>query len=150
MYPENSIRADLRRGIRRQVARRSCQTGLGLPAAIFLLVVLALLVVAMGDLLTLSGQVSVLQGNTQRATLAAHSAVQAAAAELLPAGQAARDCSAVPGSLAFTVDGLRGCVVRLQCREDLVASEVVFTVDTEASCGAGAEEAVQVLRWRSR
>ncbi len=129
-------------------AGRSRQVGMGLPAAIFLLVVLAMLAVAMGDLLTLSSQASTLQVNAQRAVFAAHSGVQAAAARLLPAGQPATTCGSVPGSLQFAVDGLRGCEVRLQCREDRVASDMVFTVEAEATCGTGPDEAVQVLRWR--
>jgi MSHA biogenesis protein MshP len=126
----------------------SQQAGLGLPAAIFLLVVLALLAAAISELNALSGQTSVLQIQSQRAYFAAESALQAAAGHLHPAGQPVQQCTAVPATVIYHVDGLRGCSASLSCREDNLMTVRVFTLESIATCGSGADQALRGAQMR--
>ena len=73
------------------------QKGLGLPAAIFVITVLAVIITAMSSIQTRSGQSLSLQANSYRAFYAAESGAQLALNLLIPPdGSAGRQCDTSP------------------------------------------------------
>jgi len=115
------------------------QAGAGLPIAIFIITVLALLVYGMAQLQESSGKSVSLQIQSQRAFFAAESGAQLAVAEILDT----EDCSGVPAELDFSAGALGECKAILACSaSDLYALSGsgggrVFTLISSGECGAG-------------
>lgn len=124
MYPERSLYK---------------QTGAGLPVALFVITVLALLVIGMAQLQESSGKAISLQIQSQRAFFAAESGAQLTVAKILVSG----DCSGVPAELDFSAGALGECKAILACSaSDLYALSGsgggrVFTLISSGECGAG-------------
>lgn len=128
------------------------QSGAGLPVAIFIITVLALIVFGMAQLQESSGQSISLQIQSQRAFYAAESGAQVAVVEALDAG----GCSAVSTPKSFTGSGLNGCRAVLSC-ESVTAelngaspAETIFTIESLGQCGAGVDAAQRVVEVRVR
>jgi len=125
------------------------QKGAGLPIALFIITVLALLVVGMGQLQERSGQAVSLQIQSQRAFYAAESGAQVAVRNALVSGT----CDA-NSSISFDVPGLSSCSASLECesikptidREDVF----VYSITSSGQCGAGADQATRVIEVRVR
>lgn len=137
MFPENMLS-------KRSVGR---QSGFGLPVAIFVVVVLALVIAAMSQLQQSSSEGSSLQLQSQRAFYAAESGLQLSLNLLLPPdGSTGKNCSISPfyardfSSLSSSY-GLRGCSVRVECQSLAVSSELYFTLTSTGSCGSGTDHA---------
>lgn len=119
---------------------RSKQRGAGLPVAIFVITVLALLVAGMSQLQESGAQSVSLQIQSQRAFYAAESGAQVAVAEVL----AGRSCAAVT-RVEFEVNGLAGCHADLVCPPPEIADngdgteESVYTITSTGRCGAGVD-----------
>ena len=128
------------------------QAGAGLPIAIFIITVLALLVYGMAQLQESSGQSVSLQIQSQRAFFAAESGAQLAVAEILDSG----DCAGVPAELDFTVGALRDCKATLVCSVSdpylLTGSggDRVLSLISTGECGAGNELARRSVEVRVR
>lgn len=128
------------------------QAGAGLPIAIFIITVLALLVYGMAQLQESSGQSVSLQIQSQRAFFAAESGAQLAVAEALDAG----DCSGVPAELDFSAGALRECRALLICSESdpypLPGSggDRVLSLTSTGECGTGNELASRRVEVRVR
>lgn len=128
------------------------QNGAGLPVAIFVITVLALLVIGMAQLQESSGKSVSLQIQSQRAFFAAESGAQVALAELVPGAT----CSAVSTVKTFNVNGLNGCQARLQCnalQADVLGNgnlTTVYNLTSTGQCGDGAESAERVIEVRLR
>lgn len=137
MYPERS---------------RHQQTGAGLPVALFIITVLALLVIGMAQLQESSGKAVSLQIQSQRAFFAAESGAQVALAELVPGA----NCSAVSTNKTFNVSGLNGCQARLQCnalQADVTGNgnlTTVYSLTSTGQCGVGADSAERIIEVRLR
>ena len=137
MYPERSVYK---------------QTGAGLPVALFVITVLALLVIGMAQLQESSGKAISLQIQSQRAFFAAESGAQLAVAEVLDSG----DCSGVPAVLDFTVGALRECRALLVCSaSDPYAiggsgGDRVLTIVSTGQCGGGEDLATRRVEVRVR
>lgn len=123
------------------------QSGFGLPMAVFVITVLALVIAAMAQLQQSSSEGSSLQLQSQRAFYAAESGLQLSLNLLLPPdGSAGRSCASVPfyahdfSSLSSSY-GLRGCSVRVECQSLTVSSELYFTLTSTGSCGSGTDNA---------
>ncbi|OZC35489.1 hypothetical protein B9Q17_07375 [Marinobacter vinifirmus] len=118
------------------------QAGAGLPIAIFIITVLALLVYGMAQLQESSGKSVSLQIQSQRAFFAAESGAQLAVAEILEAG----DCSGVPAEIDFGQGALLQCKAILECSaSDLfpltgTGGGRVFTLTSTGECGARVNE----------
>jgi MSHA biogenesis protein MshP len=128
------------------------QAGAGLPIAIFIITVLALLVYGMAQLQESSGQSVSLQIQSQRAFFAAESGAQLAVAEILDSG----DCIGVLAELDFTVGALRDCKATLVCSVSdpypLTGSggDRVLSLISTGECGAGNELARRSVEVRVR
>lgn len=128
------------------------QRGIGLPIALFVITVLALLVVGMAQLQESSGKSVSLQIQSQRAFFAAESGAQLAVSETLDSGS----CVGVPAELDFTLGALKDCKAVLSCS---VTGPVpipgsggdrVFTLTSRGECGVGNEMAGRHLEVRVR
>lgn len=128
------------------------QQGAGLPLAIFIITVLALLVIGMAQLQDSSAQSVSLQIQSQRAFFAAESGAQVGVAEVLGGGA----CGAVSSPVVFSTNGLNTCQANLTCN---VASadvngdgspETIFTVGSAGRCGTGSDLAVREVEVRVR
>lgn len=136
MYPEYSFRH---------------QYGAGLPVALFIITVLALLVAAMAQLQVSSGQAVSLQIQSQRAFFAAESGAQVAVRDVLDAGS----CSALGNPLDFTEAALDGCSASLSC-ESVTANvhgpggNTIFSIASTGQCGSGVDQATRIIEVRFR
>ena len=130
----------------------SQQRGFGLPMALFVITVLAVIVTAMGSMQTTSGQSSVLHIQGERAFYAAESGTEAALNVLLPPdGSPGRACATSPFFTAtFTAPGLRGCSVSVSCVQMTVDGEDLYTLISQGSCGTGLDQASRTLEVRAR
>ncbi len=139
-----------------QVPPRLRQRGFGLPAAIFIITVLALMVVALNSLDEVSSVSFVQDINSQRAFYAAESGAQIGLNRLFPAGAPASTCANgyfAGVSLDFTAlgtTGLDNCSVRVSCAVDTVGGSNYYTLDSVGQCGGGADLAVRRLRVRAK
>lgn len=128
------------------------QRGAGLPVALFIITVLALLVAGMAQLQESSGQAVSLQIQSQRAFYAAESGAQVAVARVLDAGS----CSALGGPIIYGEPGLRGCRAELACSSILLdieaspAEETVFDLTSQGQCGTGPDRAERTVEVRVR
>ncbi|OJS98544.1 hypothetical protein [Marinobacter nauticus] len=128
------------------------QNGAGLPVAIFVITVLALLVIGMAQLQESSGKAVGLQIQSQRAFFAAESGAQAGVSEVLSGA----DCSSVNSPKTFNVGGLSGCRAVLSCSAVLVDIEgnsdleSVFTLLSTGQCGSSADFAQRTIEVRVR
>ncbi|RCW66570.1 MSHA biogenesis protein MshP [Marinobacter nauticus] len=128
------------------------QNGAGLPVAIFVITVLALLVISMGQLQESSGKSVSLQIQSQRAFFAAESGAQAGVSEVLSGA----DCSSVNSPIAFNVGGLSGCRAVVSCSSVLVDIEgnsdleTVHKLLSTGQCGSNADFAQRIIEVRVR
>src|SRR5690554_1995832 len=118
------------------------QAGAGLPIAIFIITVLALLVYGMAQLQESSGKSVSLQIQSQRAFFAAESGAQLAVTEILDS----EDCSGVSAEVDFSATGLGDCKVSLECSlSDSFAlsgsgGNRVISLDSIGECGVAGSE----------
>lgn len=128
------------------------QRGAGLPVALFIITVLALLVAGMAQLQESSGQAVSLQIQSQRAFYAAESGAQVAVARVLEGGS----CAALGGPLLFSEVGLSGCRAEFACSSILLdieggpAEETVFDLTSQGRCGTGTDQAERTVEVRVR
>lgn len=128
------------------------QAGAGLPVALFVITVLALLVAVMAQLQQSSGEAVSLQVQSQRALFAAESGAQVAVREVLEGS----GCSSVSSPKMFTVPGLSGCRAVMTC-ESISAeltgkspAEDIFTLTSTGQCGTGIDGAERVVEVKVR
>jgi MSHA biogenesis protein MshP len=127
------------------------QTGLGLPAAIFVIVVLSLIVLALANLEERSSEALGQDVQSSHAFWAAESGAQAALSRLFPPGSAASDCSdsyfsATPGatvhSIPAGVPGLANCTFEVTCAVQTdTAGNNYFSLQSTGVCGSGIDRA---------
>jgi MSHA biogenesis protein MshP len=137
MYPEQSIHN---------------QAGAGLPVALFVITVLALLVIGMAQLQQSSSNAVSLQIQSQRAFFSAESGAQVAVADVLYGG---RSCPA-SWVLNFTEASLSSCTALLACSAEDASGgaggggDTLYTITSRGVCGSGADAAERVLEVRVR
>lgn len=127
------------------------QGGAGLPIALFIITVLALLVIGMAQLQQSSGESVSLQIQSQRAFFAAESGAQVAVREVLEAAS----CGAISSPVSFGTPGLSGCRAVLSCEsvtEDISGpgGDTVYSIESQGQCGAGPDQANRVVEVRVR
>lgn len=124
------------------------QSGAGLPIALFIITVLALLVFGMAQLQQSSGEAVSLQIQSQRAFFAAESGAQTGAQQILSQlqGGGAASCPADITNFG-TGGGLASCSVEFVC--DATAGGV-FTLSSIGRCGAGMDRAERTIEVRLR
>lgn len=119
------------------------QGGFGLPAAIFVITVLALVITTMARLQQSSADGSSLQLLSLRAFYAAESGIELALNVIIPPdGSAGRACATSPFyQQTFTVAGLNQCSAEVSCRELLIDGESQYVLLSRGQCGDGTLQA---------
>ncbi|PHQ23829.1 hypothetical protein CLH62_19015 [Marinobacter guineae] len=122
------------------------QTGAGLPIALFIITVLALLVIGMAQLQESSGKAVSLQIQSQRAFFAAESGAQVGVHRILSQlnNGAAVSCPADITSFGASL-GLTSCSVEYAC--DTVSGGA-HTLVSVGRCGTGADRAERTIEVR--
>lgn len=132
----------------------NAQSGIGLPATVFLISILALIVVAMGDL-TEQSQLGFGQDyESTRAFYAAESGAQIALNRVFVDGQA---CSAALSDIDFdgggANPGLDNCEAEISCTSITITQTGVtteyLTFTSIGRCGSGFEQATREIEVRA-
>lgn len=122
------------------------QQGAGLPVAIFVITVLALLVLGMAQLQESGAEAVDFQIQSQRAFLAAESGAQIGAGKVL-ADPAAPQC--FNDTITFSNHGLSGCQAVITCLGS--PGDELLTLRSEGQCGSGPlNEAKRIIEVRLR
>jgi MSHA biogenesis protein MshP len=125
------------------------QAGLGLPAAIFLIVVMILIVASINQLNELNAQAYGREWLSQRAFYAAESGAQTAAVLMLNGLETAPTCDAnFINNLSLTAAGLNSCIINVACGSQTISSETYITLTSTSSCGTGADQATRIVQVR--
>jgi len=123
------------------------QRGLGLIAALFLIVVVALLVAGILSLVRTSGQSFAQNVKAQRALMAAESGAQLSLNRLYaPLGVGG--CNNTTWN--FTQPGLENCVAVVTCSAENVSSDIYYTLESHGHCESGSEIAERRVILRSK
>jgi MSHA biogenesis protein MshP len=126
------------------------QQGIGLPATIFLIVILSLIVVAMSDLTESSNLGFGQDLHSMRAFYAAESGAQIALNRVFVGEET---CININGDLDFNAvnanAGLTNCTATLSCSDTEVLGITYFTFKSEATCGTGFEQAQRSVEVRA-
>ena len=134
------FRNSISRSLALRVPALPRQRGIGLPAVIFIITTLVLIIAAMAQLQQNTSDGLSLQLLSQRAFYAAESGAQLSMNLLLPpAAGPARSCSTSPFyTHAFNAPGLTGCSVSVSCRELSLDGSPVYILNSTGQCGSGA------------
>jgi len=127
------------------------QQGIGLPATIFLIVIVSLIVLALGELNTKSNIGFGQDFYSVKAFYAAESSAQIALNRVFMGRQ-----SCITGLVTINFDtvtnntGLEGCSAQVSCSLVAVDSIDYYTFTSAAMCGAGYEQAQRSIEVRAR
>lgn len=125
------------------------QAGLGLPSALFLIVIMVLIVAAINQLNEMNALAYGREWLSMRAFYAAESGAQTAAIYVLNPAQALPTCDAnFISALSLPASGLSGCSVGVSCGLQTVASESYYTLTSTGTCGTGMDQATRVIQVR--
>ena len=130
------------------MTRLTRQSGIGLPAAIFVITLMAVIVVAINQLLSRNAQTFEEELNLTRAFYAAESGAGFAMntifpPEEYPAYASTAECVVGPRDYDFTVDGLNQCSASVSCNSVSIGATNYATIESVGSCG-DVERTVQV------
>lgn len=133
-----------------QMLSSSKQKGIGLPATVFLIVIVALIIAALSDLNTKTNIGFGQDFYSIRAFYASESGAQIALNRVFVGGQA---CSPAIADIDFDTvannEGLESCNVSLSCEQIIVDSVNYYTFTSTATCGAGLEQAQRSIQVRA-
>jgi len=133
----------------KQLASKRLQRGIGIPAALFVITLLAILAVAVNSLVGQNADRYQEEVSLSRAFYAAESGAGFALNSIFPPEEfpqynGTAECAAGPREYEFTVEGLNECTASVSCTTDATVSGVdYFTIKSEASCD-GVTRTVQV------
>lgn len=125
------------------------QRGIGIPAALFVITLLAIIAVAINLLLEQNAETYEEEVNLTRAFYAAESGAGFALNSIFPPEEfpqynSTAECAAGPREYTFTIPGLNECTARVTCSIDATVSSVkYYTVVSEGTC-SGVTRTVQV------
>ncbi|MEX0623028.1 hypothetical protein [Saccharospirillum sp.] len=127
------------------------QRGAGLPLAIFIITVLALIVVTITQLQQGTAEMEIQDLQSTRAFYAAESGAQAALALLFPIdGSAGSSCSAPIYQHSFSTPGLNGCRASVSCSTDNLGPTTYYTIISEGVCGSGLDQGRRIVEVRAQ
>lgn len=132
-----------------QLSGLSGQRGIGIPAALFVITLLAIIAVAINLLLEQNAETYEEEVNLTRAFYAAESGAGIALNSVFPPDEFPQynsnaECAAGPREYVFTIAGLSECTASVTCSVDAtVASVEYYTIVSEGSCN-GVSRTVQV------
>jgi MSHA biogenesis protein MshP len=125
------------------------QAGLGLPSAIFLIVVMTLIVAALNQLNELNSQAYGREWLSQRAFYAAESGAQAAAVLILNSSEVEPACDAsFINNASLAAAGFNSCNINVACDSQTISLETYITLTSTGSCGTGADQATRIVQVR--
>ncbi|SNC76718.1 MSHA biogenesis protein MshP [Marinobacter sp. es.048] len=122
------------------------QKGAGLPVALFVITVLALLVFGMAQLQQSSGEAVSLQIQSQRAFFAAESGAQVRIPSIFEAIDDGNTSFCPSSVTTFNGSGLADCSATFDCAFDSASG--VFTLASNGSCGNGKDAATRTVEVR--
>jgi len=126
------------------------QKGIGLPATVFIIVILALIVVAMSDLTEQSNAGSVQDYQSMRAFYAAESGAQVALNRVFVGGETCNNALAdIDFDSGGDNPGLNNCIAELACSSDTVLAVDYMTFTSTATCGTGYEQSTRSIEVRA-
>lgn len=129
---------------------RSKQRGIGLPASVFLIVIVALIVLALGELNTKSNIGFGQDFYSIRAFYAAESGAQIALNRVFVGGQACNNSlTDIDFDAVTDNEGLQSCQVDLSCQQVTVDVVDYLTFTSTAICGTGLESASRSIQVRA-
>lgn len=125
------------------------QQGLGLPSALFLILVLILLISAMNQLNDANANIYSREWLSQRAFYAAESGAQLSAVYVLNDQATLPNCNNnYISNFSFSNSGLSQCTVTVVCRSQIVSSDTFYTLTSTGTCGTGLEQANRIIQIR--
>lgn len=125
------------------------QAGFGLPSAIFIIVIMALIVAAMNQLNEINAAAFGREWLSMKAFYAAESGAQLAATYALNTTQTLPTCdNNFISGLSLTASGLGSCEVNVVCSVQTVSSQAYYTFTSTGSCGNGIDQASRIVQIR--
>lgn len=124
------------------------QRGMGLPTALFIIVVLALIVAALNNLNDVSAKAYGREWLSLQAFYTAESGAQAAASWALHPDLSHPACTASYYTRNYTAPGMQNCSVQVACVQDVIAADNFYTLTSTAICGNGADQARRIIQVR--
>lgn len=125
------------------------QAGFGLPSAIFIIVIMALIVAAMNQLNEINAAAFGREWLSMKAFYAAESGAQLAATYALNSTQIMPTCdNNFISALNLTANGLASCEVNVVCSVQTVTSQTYYTFTSTGSCGSGIDQASRIIQIR--
>ena len=148
MFPEARVRP------RKFGLLLSRQRGAGLPMAIFLITVMALVVVTIAQLQETTGEMESLDIQSARAFYAAESGAQLALTRVIPKDA---DQNIDPGNCTsdiyqqnFSEGGLAGCSARVDCEWVDSDEGIIAILSSTGSCGSGLDQSRRQIEVRAQ
>lgn len=130
---------------------RALQQGVGLPATIFLIVIIALIVLALSELTQKSNLGFGQDLFSSKAFYAAESGAQIALNHVFVGNQACTlGTTAIDFNDAGANPGLDACKVSVDCQQTQVEAINYYTFTSSATCGSGFEQAQRRIQVRAR
>ncbi|MGB1091868.1 MAG: hypothetical protein ACPGYX_07075 [Oceanobacter sp.] len=119
------------------------QTGVGLPLALFVLVIMSMIAIQVVDMNQRSLQSMTHDLSSAKAWYAAEGAAQIAVSQSLATTPC--QCPFTTQTQNFTVDGLQGCDAQLSCEVWTTGSESLCVIQSRGRCdGGNATRSVEV------
>lgn len=132
---------------------RNKQQGIGLPATVFLIVIVALIVLALGDINTKSNIGFGQDFYSVKAFYAAESGAQIALNRVIMGGQVCPTTASTLVSIDFDTvtdnSGLETCNVSVSCLRTSVDTINYYNFISAARCGSGYEQAQRSIEVRA-
>jgi len=124
------------------------QSGIGLPAAIFVITLMAVIAVAVNQLLSQNAQTFEEELNLTRAFYAAESGAGFAMNTVFPPDEysayaTTAECVSIERDYNFTVAGLNQCSATVTCTSVMIGASNYATIRSEGTCG-DVERTVQI------
>ncbi len=126
----------------------SHQSGIGLPAAIFVITLMAIIAVAVNQLISQNAQTFEEELNLTRAFYAAESGAGIVMNTVFPPEEypgyaSTAECVSMEREYDFTVPGLNQCTATVSCTPVMIGTTNYATIQSKATCG-DVERTVQV------
>ncbi len=133
----------------KKTLKRFKQQGLGLPSALFLILVMVMVVAAINQLNEMNASAYGREWLSMRAFYAAESGAQISAVYVLNSAQVMPTCD-VNFINAFNFPGnvLSSCILNVECSIQTVASQDYITLTSNATCGSGVDAATRIVQIR--
>ncbi len=123
--------------------------GFSLPAAIFILVIMALLAAAVVSIFDRGNKGITQEVLSTRAFYAAESGAQYVLGQLFDLSGGTANCSAA-SNLTFTATGLASCSSSMSCSSRNISGDVYYTINSTGTCSSGSDQAVRQIELQAK